>query len=206
MIIARGTNSKCVPVPATSREVTVFDLRGMDQIVRFEKADYYIACQAGVHLAKLHGLLSANQLQFPFLRSDAVGTVGGMVSSGQIGTQQGHYDVTRWVLALQILTSSGEVIKTGAVTYKSVAGYDLPKIFCRSFGTLGLVLSATLRLYPIDAQPFGKNMSPVQHRQPLLADGSPKTNEGNCSEGIAQSIKRALDPIGLFPSIAGWNA
>ena len=53
------------------------------------------------------------------------------------------------MLGLEIVTPEGKIIKTGARTVKSVAGYDISRLIVGSEGTLGIVTSVTLRLLPL---------------------------------------------------------
>lgn len=204
LVVAKGADTSKLPLE-TDRSLISLDIQYLDQVERFEPADYYITCQAGMKLSQLHRILSEKKLHFPFLEQDALGTVGGMIATGQIESNGGCYNISRWVLALQVIMANGEMIKTGAVTYKSVAGYDLPKLFCGSFGTLGVITSAALRVYPDGSSPFGKDMLPVSPRMPILTDIGRITMPSKRSDEIALRIKKSFDPKGLFPAITGWN-
>jgi FAD/FMN-containing dehydrogenase len=205
LIVPRGLDTHEIPAPQTRRELTAISLSSLNNLSRFEPADFYIACQCGMRLIDLFGLLTEKNLVFPFLENDSHGTVGGMVASGQLSNGSGCFQISRWVIAVRVVMGDGTIIKTGAVTYKSVAGYDLPKLFCGSFGTLGVITEAVLRCYPASAKPFGKDLLPVLRRVPVLSDISKLPAPPNKAEEIAQRIKRSFDPNGIFPVITGWN-
>lgn len=158
-----------------------------------------------MRLSDLYSSLSRKNLHFPFLFEDSPGTVGGMVATGRLTTDSRCFNISRWVLALRVILANGEIVKTGAVTYKCVAGYDLPKLFCGSFGTLGVISSASLRIYPAESSPFGRDLLPVQPKFPILTDIERVPVLLNRANEIALRIKRTLDPEGIFPAISGWN-
>ncbi|MGB5138617.1 MAG: FAD-binding oxidoreductase [Candidatus Zixiibacteriota bacterium] len=205
LIVPRGVNSRSIILPTTKREVVILETKGLDGLQRFEPADYYITCRAGMSLSELRRILEEKRLHFPFLDSDSIGTVGGMVASGQLLNKVGCYNITRWILALKVAMASGDIIKTGAVTYKSVAGYDLPRLFCGSFGTLGIITEASLRLYPAGSGPFGKDLEPAARRSPMLGEVKNLPKPASRTEEIAVRIKESFDPGGIFPAITGWN-
>ena len=69
-----------------------------------------------------------------------------MNSGGMRGVK---YGVTRdYLLGLEMVLPSGEVMMTGTVTAKDVTGYDLTRLICGSEGTLALVTRITVRLLP----------------------------------------------------------
>ena len=81
--------------------------------------------------------------------SATVATMGGAVVMNAGGMRGVKYGVTRdYVLGLEIVLPSGEVMNTGALTAKDVTGYDLTRLICGSEGTLALVTKIIVRLLP----------------------------------------------------------
>ena len=77
-------------------------------------------------------------------------TLGGNVAECAGGPRAVKYGVTRdYVLGLEVVLPSGEVISTGVRTAKGVVGYDLTRLIAGSEGTLGIVTRILLRLLPL---------------------------------------------------------
>jgi glycolate oxidase len=82
--------------------------------------------------------------------SSTVATIGGNVGSNAGGIKGAKYGTTRdYVIGLQVVLPTGEVMNTGSRTMKCVSGYDLSKLFVGSEGTLGVVTEVTLKINPI---------------------------------------------------------
>ncbi|MGZ4203158.1 MAG: FAD-binding oxidoreductase [Thermoleophilaceae bacterium] len=80
-------------------------------------------------------------------------TVGGVLATGDSGPLRHRYGAPRdLVLGMTVALSDGTVAKSGGQVIKNVAGYDIGKLFCGSFGTLGLILRVALRLHPLPAR------------------------------------------------------
>ena len=58
-----------------------------------------------------------------------------------------------WIIGMTVILADGTVAKMGSKVVKNVAGYDAHKLFVGARGTLGLILSATLRTMPVEAVP-----------------------------------------------------
>jgi glycolate oxidase len=77
-------------------------------------------------------------------------TIGGNVAECAGGPRAVKYGVTKdYVLGLEVVLPTGEIITTGVQTVKSVVGYDLTKLLVGSEGTLGIITKIILRLLPL---------------------------------------------------------
>lgn len=77
-------------------------------------------------------------------------TMGGNASTGAGGPRAVKYGVTRdYILGLEVVTPTGEVINTGGKTVKRATGYDLTRLMIGSEGTLGIITKLTIRLLPL---------------------------------------------------------
>ena len=75
--------------------------------------------------------------------------VGGMLASNASGPRRHLYGTARDLLiGLTVVMADGSLVRGGGKVVKNVAGYDLPKLFIGSFGTLGVLVEATLKLRP----------------------------------------------------------
>lgn len=76
-------------------------------------------------------------------------TLGGNVAENAGGPRCVKYGVTRdFVMGLEVVLPTGEVIRTGGETYKGVVGYDLTRLLCGSEGTLGVITKIIFKLLP----------------------------------------------------------
>src|SRR5436305_6003825 len=76
--------------------------------------------------------------------------IGGNIAENAGGIRSAKYGVTKhYVLGLEVVLPTGEVIRTGGRTSKNVVGFDLTGLVCGSEGMLGIITEATLRLLPL---------------------------------------------------------
>jgi glycolate oxidase FAD binding subunit len=125
-------------------------LNRLKQVVHYDPGDLTISVGAGITVAELDRLVSANHQLLPIdpAARDRV-TLGGAIATNTSGSFQHRFGgIREFLLGVQFVTADGKIAKAGGRVVKNVAGYDLMKLMTGSFGTLGVIVSANLKAFP----------------------------------------------------------
>ena len=123
----------------------------MNQIREINADDLYAVTEPGVTTYTLQQAVEAHGLFYPpDPASYKTSFIGGNIAENAGGMRSAKYGVTKhYVLGLEVVTPTGEIITTGGKTSKNVVGFDLTGLICGSEGMLGIITEATLRLLPL---------------------------------------------------------
>ncbi len=125
-------------------------LTRMNRLKEIDPGNRLAVVEPGVITAHLQAAVEAQGLFYPPDPASAkVSTLGGNIAENAGGPRCLKYGVTRdYVLGLEVVMPTGEIIHTGGRTVKNVSGYDLTRLLVGSEGTLGVVTEIILRLIP----------------------------------------------------------
>jgi glycolate oxidase FAD binding subunit len=125
---------------------------GLDRLLEHNAGDLTAVLEAGVPLARAQETFAAAGQMLaldPWLGRDGQATVGGVLATADSGPLSHRYGSPRdLVLGMTLVLADGTVSRSGGQVIKNVAGYDVAKLLCGSYGTLGLIASVNLRLHP----------------------------------------------------------
>src|ERR687886_2211948 len=123
----------------------------MNRIKEISAENLYAVTEPGVTTYALQQAVEGLGLFYPpDPASYKESYIGGNIAENAGGMRSAKYGVTKhYVLGLEVVTPTGEIIRTGGKTSKNVVGFDLTGLMCGSEGMLGIITEATLRLVPL---------------------------------------------------------
>jgi len=149
-VIPRGAGSGMTGGSLAVKGGVVLVMARMNRILKIDKDNLIAHVEPGVVTGRFHKAVEKEGLFYPpDPSSSEFSTLGGNVAECAGGPSAVKYGVTRdYVLGLEAVLPTGEIISTGVQTAKGVVGYDLTRLLVGSEGTLGIITRMTLRLLP----------------------------------------------------------
>jgi len=129
-------------------------LKEMNRVWHYEPADLTVTAETGMTLGDFQNSIARDRLWLPLDPPGAArASLGGILATNASGPLRLLYGAPRdMVLGMKIATTEGKVIKTGGRVVKNVAGYDLAKLLIGSYGTLGVIVEASFKLFPLPSE------------------------------------------------------
>lgn len=149
-LIPCGRGTKLSTGNPPERYDVALSVRQLSSVIHYEPADLTITVQAGMSFGKFQELAGRDGLWLPLdPRGASDSTIGGIIAANAAGPLRHGFGGPRdMVLGLKIAGTDGAIAKTGGRVVKNVAGYDLGKLLTGSYGTLGVMVEASLKLFP----------------------------------------------------------
>ena len=150
-IIPRGAGTNICGSSVAREGGIIIAFHRLNKILEIDPESMCAVVQPGVVNADLQKAVAGYGLMYPpDPASMFVSTIGGNVALNAGGPRGVKYGVTRdYLLGLEVVLPSGEIIHTGGKALKSASGYDLTRLMCGSEGTLGILTEVIIRLIPL---------------------------------------------------------
>jgi glycolate oxidase FAD binding subunit len=150
-IIVTGAGTKTAWGRPPARVDAVVSLARLNRVLAHEAGDLTATVEAGASLSMVNQTLGAHGQWLPLdppFASQA--TIGGLIATGDSGPRRHRFGTPRdLILGVTVATTDGTLSSAGGRVVKNVAGYDLSKLVCGSYGQLAAIVSATFKLAPI---------------------------------------------------------
>ncbi|MFZ9630554.1 MAG: FAD-binding oxidoreductase [Bacteroidia bacterium] len=145
-----GLSGACLPV----RNGLVLSTKKLNRIMDIDTKNLTVTVESGVINAKIKEAVEAKGLYYPpDPASQGSCSIGGNLAHGAGGPRAVKYGITRdYVLNLEVVLPTGEIIWTGANTLKNSTGFSLTHLMVGSEGMLGIITKAVLKLIPKPTQ------------------------------------------------------
>ena len=124
----------------------------LNRVIAWEPDDMTVVVEGGIGVADLEALLATRGQTAVLPETPGAATVGGVLAAAVSGYRRARYGPTRdRILEVTVVTGDGRIVKAGGRVVKNVTGYDLPRLVVGSLGSLGVIVSACLKLWPLPA-------------------------------------------------------
>lgn len=149
-IIPRGSGTNLSGGSIAVQGGVVIAMNRFNRILEIDQENLSATVEPGIITTDLHTAVEQLGLFYPpDPGSMKVSTLGGNVAENAGGPRCFKYGVTKdYILALELVLPTGEILHTGRKTVKDVAGYNLTQLMIGSEGTLGIVTQIIVKLIP----------------------------------------------------------
>jgi glycolate oxidase FAD binding subunit len=123
----------------------------LNRMISHDHEDMTVTVESGMTVGELQRHLATRGQFLPLDPPDAdQATVGGVLAVDAWSSRRLGYGRCRdWLIGIEAVDAQGRVVRGGGKVVKNVSGYDLPKLFSGSLGTLAFLTEATFKVAPL---------------------------------------------------------
>lgn len=146
-VVPKGAGTGLVGATDLLEESILLDMCRMNRVIEWDSETFTVTVEPGVLLKDLQQYVSDKGYMYPPDPGDKTATIGGNISTNAGGMRAVKYGVTRdYVMGLEVVTASGELLTLGSKCRKDSSGLDLKDLVIGSEGTLAVITKAILKV------------------------------------------------------------
>ena len=196
-----GFGNNIDPVDEPFKKMVSIRTDRLNKVDEINSDDFYVKIGSGFPFIEINKKIKQKNLFLPQSNLPYVGSVGGAIAIGLTSDYQNEdFPLKKYFIAAEIVTPTGEIITPGSVCFKSVAGYDIVRIFAGSWGLLGLIVSVTFRVMPSSAEHEFETMVQKDIDRENFLSGLDKANS-DTDAVYSRKIKAKFDPNNILPIV-----
>ncbi len=195
----------------------VMSMDMLSEVEVWEPDDLTMVVEAGAEVADVEAMLGEEHQTAVLPEMPGRSTIGGVIASGKSALRRGRlFDTRERVLEATVVTGDGRVVRSGGRVVKNVSGYDLHRLHTGAFGSLGVIVSVCLKLWPTppaaatvaveDLEQASVAVRPLavlqdNHHIRVYVWGTPKEVEAKVARlggAVQEGHDWPMDPVGPF--------
>ena len=152
-VLTRGAGTKIGWGPPLQAIDILLSTAKLNKVVAHRHGDLTATIESGATLGQVNLALAAHRQWIPLdPYSGDRATIGGLVATNDSGPRRHRFGSPRdLIIGVEFARADGRLAKGGGIVVKNVAGYDMPRLMTGAFGSLGVIITATFKLYPLAA-------------------------------------------------------
>jgi glycolate oxidase FAD binding subunit len=149
-VIPAGSGTRLNLGGKPGRDYAALSIRRLSRIIDYQPANMTLEVEAGITLDEIQKITGEKGQWLPLDPPlSKMTTAGGLIAANLSGPMRHSQGTPRDLLiGIKVVQADGTIIKGGGKVVKNVAGYDTPRLYCGSFGTLGVIVEACFKVRP----------------------------------------------------------
>ncbi|MFZ0012610.1 MAG: FAD-binding protein [Acidimicrobiia bacterium] len=178
----------------------VMSMENFGEVEVWEPDDLTIVVGAGARVETVEAMLAERNQTLVMPERSGRATVGGVIAAGVSSLRRGRLYATReHVLEVTMVTGDGRVVRSGGRVVKNVTGYDLHRLAVGAFGSLGVIISVCIKLWPTPPGAATVEVSGLDHARTVVRPLAVLETDGRVIvflQGTEQEVDSQVERLG----------